>query len=97
MGKPVTLDIGLGPFKTRVFGPPDQQDGQGERSFGDLGPAELVSVVFFGTAKLAGQAVGLVRDGLDALDIFVGRYLVLWASVYIGLKFLHFKVFPDFP
>jgi hypothetical protein len=38
-----------------------------------------------------------LRDGLDALDIFVGRYLVLWASVYIGLKFLHFKVFPDFP
>jgi hypothetical protein len=97
MGKPVTLDIGLGPFKTRVIGPPENEEGQDERSFGDLGPVEIVSVVAFGTAKFAGQFIGVIRDGLDALDVFVGRYLVLWASLYIGLKFLHFKVFPDFP
>jgi hypothetical protein len=97
MGKPVTLDIGLGPFKRRVIGPPDKEDGEGEKGFGDLAPAEFVSVIFFGLAKVLGQAVGLVREGLDALDVFVGRYLVLWASLYIGIKFLHFKIFPDFP
>jgi hypothetical protein len=97
MGKPVTLDIGLGPFKTRLIGPPDKEEGEVDKSFTDLGPAELLSVLFFGTAKFAGQFVGVIRDGLDALDVFVGRYLVLWASLYIGLKFVHFKVFPDFP
>lgn len=97
MGKPVTLDIGLGPFKTRIIGPPEKEAGEDEKKLTDLGPAEIASVLIFGTAKFAGQAVGVIRDGLDALDIFVGRYLVLWASLYIAIKFLHFKVFPDFP
>ena len=39
----------------------------------------------------------LLRKVLDAVDLFVGRYLVLWVTAYIGVKFLHFKVFPDFP
>jgi hypothetical protein len=37
------------------------------------------------------------REVLESLDFFVGRYLVIWASGYILIKFLHFKVFPDFP
>ena len=97
MGKPVTLDIGFGPFKTRVIGPPDKEEGEGDKGLSDLGPVEVMSVVVFGAAKFAGEFVGVVRNGLDALDVFVGRYLVLWASLYIFLKFLHFKVFPDFP
>ena len=97
MGKPVTLDIGMGPLKTRLIGPPDKADGEEVKSFTDLGPAELVSVLVFGTAKFTGTVFGIIREGLDTLDVFVGRYLVLWASLYIGLKFLHFKVFPDFP
>lgn len=39
----------------------------------------------------------LVREVMDAIDLFVGRYLVLFATGYIILKFVHFKVFPDFP
>ena len=39
----------------------------------------------------------ILREILDALDLFVGRYLVLWATAYIALKFIHFKIFPDFP
>lgn len=39
----------------------------------------------------------LFREFIEALDLFVGRYLVLIASGYIILKFVHFKVFPDFP
>ena len=37
------------------------------------------------------------REFIEALDLFVGRYLVLIASGYIIIKFLHFKIFPDFP
>jgi hypothetical protein len=39
----------------------------------------------------------LLREFFDLLDLFVGRYLVLLATGYILIKFLHFKVFPDFP
>ena len=39
----------------------------------------------------------IFREFIEALDLFVGRYLVLIASGYIILKFVHFKIFPDFP
>ena len=39
----------------------------------------------------------VARDVTDSIDIFVGKYLTLIATGYIGLKFIHFKVFPDFP
>jgi hypothetical protein len=39
----------------------------------------------------------IFREFIEGLDLFVGRYLVLIASGYIILKFVHFKVFPDFP
>jgi hypothetical protein len=41
--------------------------------------------------------VQAVRQVLEAVDSFVGRYLVLVATFYLAVKFLHFKVFPDFP
>ena len=39
----------------------------------------------------------LVREVLEAIDSFVGRYLVLLATFYLAIKFVHFKIFPDFP
>ena len=33
----------------------------------------------------------LIREFIEGLDLFVGRYLVLIASGYIILKFVHFK------
>jgi len=39
----------------------------------------------------------IVREFIEGLDLFVGRYLVLLSSGYILLKVVHFKVFPDFP
>ena len=44
-----------------------------------------------------GETSKIVREGFEALDLFVGRYLTLIVTEYIGFKFLHFKVFPDFP
>jgi hypothetical protein len=39
----------------------------------------------------------ILREFIEGLDLFVGRYLVLVASGYIIVKVIHFKVFPDFP
>mmetsp|Transcript_20530 Transcript_20530/g.50369 ORF Transcript_20530/g.50369 Transcript_20530/m.50369 type:complete len:366 (+) Transcript_20530:186-1283(+) len=102
-GRPVTFDIGFGPFKTRIIGPKDLEvdENAGKFDFSvDMSKKEvkdLPGIVFAGSVKAAGQAVGLVRELLDAIDLFVGKSLILWATAYIGFKFLHFKVFPDFP
>jgi hypothetical protein len=100
-GKPVTLDIGMGPFKTRVIGPKDIEDTSNPYDYSidlsETSPAELPVVFISGSVKAAGQAIGLVREVLDAIDLFVGKSLILWVTAYVGIKFLHFKVFPDFP
>lgn len=99
-GKPVTLDIGIGPFKTRVVGPKDVDANSEDDWTVDLsetGPAELAVIIVSGGAKAAGAAIKLLRDVLDAIDLFVGKSLVLWVTAYIGFKFIHFKIFPDFP
>ena len=127
-GKPVTLDLGFGPFKTRVIGPPDNtEEGGGDAGgplidFENTSPVNLVIVLTSGVVKYIGEGLkvkrhhnGIVdsfratsldllsvtkqlgREVIEAADLFVGRYLVLIATGYIGLKFVHFKVFPDFP
>lgn len=98
-GRPVILDIGLGPFKTRVIGPKDFEVDQGkwdyEVDFGNV--KELPVVVISGGVKFVGQSIGALREVLDAIDLFVGKSLILWVTAYVGIKFLHFKIFPDFP
>mmetsp|Transcript_3221 Transcript_3221/g.7768 ORF Transcript_3221/g.7768 Transcript_3221/m.7768 type:complete len:378 (+) Transcript_3221:233-1366(+) len=107
-GKPVILDVGLGPFKTRVIGPKDVEgdDANNKKSnsrfdyavdFGSVGGKELPVVFASGGVKFVGQTIGLFREVLDAIDLFVGKSLILWVTAYVGLKFVHFKVFPDFP
>ena len=99
-GKPVTLDVGFGRFKKRLVGPPASEGEDGEarsKEFGELNPAEVPVVIVSGAVKYAGEALGVVREGVEALDLFVGRYLVVLATGYILFKFVHFKVFPDFP
>lgn len=96
IGKPVTLDIGVGRFKTRVIGPPKDEE-EVSLTLKNKGPITLVVIAVSGTARVIGQVVGFFRDLLEGVDFFVGRYLVIWASGYILLKFAHFKVFPDFP
>jgi hypothetical protein len=59
-GKPVTLDIGFGPFKTRVVGPKDIDPDSKEEWTVDLsetGPAELAVIVVSGSAKVVGTAI----------------------------------------
>lgn len=128
-GKPVVLDIGLGPFKTRVIGPKDvdvEKEDDWSVDVSEVSPAELAVIVVSGGAKAAGTVIKVcerrkhehfdvpnffskltstytiiiiqvLREILDAIDLFVGKSLVLWVTAYIGFKFIHFKVFPDFP
>ena len=103
-GKPVILDVGLGPFKTRVIGPKDIEGEVNKNNKYDYtvdmdstDVKQLPVVVISGGVKAAGQAIGLVREALDAIDLFVGKSLILWVTAYVGIKFLHFKIFPDFP
>mmetsp|Transcript_11521 Transcript_11521/g.23771 ORF Transcript_11521/g.23771 Transcript_11521/m.23771 type:complete len:360 (+) Transcript_11521:52-1131(+) len=102
-GKPVILDVGFGPFKTRVIGPKDAE-GNDEKSnfdyavnFGEISPQNLPVVFISGGSKLVGQTIKLSREVLDAIDLFVGKSLVLWVTAYVGIKFIHFKILPDFP
>mmetsp|Transcript_573 Transcript_573/g.1023 ORF Transcript_573/g.1023 Transcript_573/m.1023 type:complete len:410 (+) Transcript_573:131-1360(+) len=102
-GKPVTLDVGVGPFKTRVIGPGNPKEKVKEETLEEmldlsmLEPKDYPIVIVTGTVKAFGETSKVARDVLEAIDLFVGRYLTLLASGYIGIKFLHFKVFPDFP
>lgn len=99
-GKPVTVDIGMGFFKTRIIGPGSPKDDVEETLDDIIKTADnknLPFFIFFGAFKAIGEGSKITRDVIENIDLFVGRYLTLFATGYIGLKFLHFKVFPDFP
>jgi len=106
-GEPVTLDVSLfGFFKTRLVGPPvdfkeeELKKASGETKlvdFDKVEPAGVPILLLSGVVKVVGDGSKIFRDFIEALDLFVGRYLVLIASGYIILKFVHFKIFPDFP
>ena len=67
------------------------------RSFENIDSKQLPLVITSGTVKGVGEGSRILRDLIESMDLFIGRYLVLIATGYIGLKFIHFKVFPDFP
>lgn len=103
-GKPVTLDVGFGPFKSRIVGPGSPKDDMNKEEtledffdFSKVEKKDLPIALFSGALKGIGETSKVTREVLEALDLFVGRYLTLIATGYIGLKFIHFKVFPDFP
>jgi hypothetical protein len=131
-GKPVTLDVGFGPFKTRLVGPPIDKDADAKATddllldLENASPVNLVIILASGVVKGFGEVLRVssgsrlqktaflfcvadelhflppiipqvFREVTEGVDLFVGRYLVLIATGYIGFKILHFKVFPDFP
>lgn len=55
-GKPVTLDIGFGPFKTRVVGPPDEEE-QKKIDLTATSPAGIVILVVSGAVNYFGKAL----------------------------------------
>ncbi|KAL3768877.1 hypothetical protein ACHAW5_003349 [Stephanodiscus triporus] len=107
-GMPVTLDVSFfGFWKTRLVGPPldsDESKNRGSEDkrtalvdFEKVRPADVPFLALSGAVKAVGEASKIFRELIEGLDLFVGRYLVLVASGYIIVKFIHFKVFPDFP
>uniref|UniRef100_A0A0G4HB12 TRP C-terminal domain-containing protein n=1 Tax=Chromera velia CCMP2878 TaxID=1169474 RepID=A0A0G4HB12_9ALVE len=44
-----------------------------------------------------GKVSEIFRRVIESLDLFAGRYLLILTTVYVIVKFLHFRVFPDFP
>lgn len=58
-GKPVTLDIGFGPFKTRVIGPPEPKEGEADGSFNlkDASVPAVLVLVLSGAVNYFGQAL----------------------------------------
>jgi hypothetical protein len=96
-GRPVTLDLGFGPFKKRVVGPPADEIDVNRPFIENLGPFSFLVAIGAGAVKLIGEIALLLKDISEGIDLFVGRYLILLATFYIGIKFLHFRVFPDFP
>ena len=44
-----------------------------------------------------GKALNSVRSVMEGIDTFVGRYLVLATTIYVGFKLAHFKLFNYFP
>ena len=60
-------------------------------------PAGIAGLVFWGGLKGVGEASKALRQTIEALDLYVGRYLLLTTVAYIGLKFVHFKIFDPFP
>ncbi|EED91089.1 predicted protein [Thalassiosira pseudonana CCMP1335] len=109
-GEPVTLDVSFfGFFKTRLVGPPvDFKEEEKRKKAGGVVEEKLLDLdkveakdfpllVVSGGVKLVGETAKIFREFIEALDLFVGRYLVLLASGYIIVKFVHFKIFPDFP
>lgn len=60
-------------------------------------PPPLPLAVFGGVCKGYGIFAGVLKDLLEGLDTFVGRYLVLVSITYVAFKWAHFRVFPDLP
>jgi len=100
-GKPIIVDFGIGPWKTRVLGPKDDNTKNEEVEKFDISKLDDIAkapfVILFGGTKYLGDTLGILRTFMEAIDLFFGRYLILIATGYIGIKFLHFKIFPDFP
>jgi len=57
----------------------------------------LPLAVFGGACKGYGIFAEVVKNVLEGLDTFVGRYLAFLSIAYIAFKWAHFRLFNDFP
>ena len=51
----------------------------------------------WGSLLVVGQTSSFFRQVVEAIDVFVGRYLLITTVTYVGIKFVHFKLFDPFP
>jgi hypothetical protein len=57
LGKPVTLDVGLGPFKTRVIGPPEEDIQSKLSNAEERSATDIVVIGLSGVVKYTGDAL----------------------------------------
>ena len=74
-----------------LTGMPTRAVGKGIKKFSKGKAPEAVGEVL----SLYGEVIGNTRKLLESIDTFVGRYLVIFTSIYIAFKFVHFKFFND--
>jgi len=60
-------------------------------------PVGVASLVVFGGLRTVGETARQTRRFAEFLDVFVGRYLLLTTVAYLGIKFVHYKVWDPFP
>jgi len=65
LGRPVTFDVGFGPFKSRLLGPSDEvlEANKGEELVDLSNPLTLLVVLTSGSVQLLGKAAGVSREG----------------------------------
>lgn len=56
-------------------------------------PAKSAGHSIGSALKAYGDVIGGLRTFLEAADTFVGRYLVIATTIYIGFKFAHYRFF----
>jgi hypothetical protein len=63
-GKPVTLDLGFGPFKKRFIGPPEPKEGEAPlgNDISKADPLSLLVIILSGAVRVTGQAVGVLQS-----------------------------------
>eukprot|EP00967_Tisochrysis_lutea_P146306 scaffold275923_cov33-Tisochrysis_lutea.AAC.3 len=54
-------------------------------------------VAIAGALRMVGEVSGGIRRSVEAVDFFVGRYLLLTTVAYVGVKFVHYKIFDPIP
>jgi hypothetical protein len=83
LGKPVTLDVGIGPWKKRLVGPPDQADAgdggisaaEGEGGLDNLTPTQIPVVIVSGAVKYVGEG--------SKVSLYIRAYLhIVLKSMY---------------
>jgi hypothetical protein len=60
-----------------------------KRLFKDFKPLEVLSTIL----TVYGSVLKTLRQFFEGFDTFVGRYMVVLTTAYIGFKFAHFKLF----
>lgn len=60
-------------------------------------PPAAPLAVFGGICKGYGIFAGILKDFLEGVDTFAGRYLAFFSILYIAFKWAHFRLFNDFP
>lgn len=54
-------------------------------------------LAFWGSLLSVGKVSGGIRQIAEGIDLFVGRYLLLTTVAYVGIKFVHFKIWDPIP